>query len=165
MSARIYTYTAGDNGLHVNSYLVELQSGVVAVDAGLLNSDARAFRARLEALGKPLLGVLVTHPHPDHFNGITELVQGEEVPIHATADVARVIRATADAKRAQWGPVYGEEWPSQTVYPNALVDDGQAVALGRAVFRAHDLGAGESDSETIWLLEGPEPMAFVGDFV
>lgn len=57
---------SGEIGLFVNSYLVEGVDGVVAVDAPLLLSDGRAFRARLEALGKPLLGVLVTHPHPDH---------------------------------------------------------------------------------------------------
>ena len=46
MTPPVYTYSAGENGLHVNSYLVELESGIVAVDAGLLNSDARALRAR-----------------------------------------------------------------------------------------------------------------------
>jgi predicted nuclease with RNAse H fold len=35
-------------GLFVNSYLVEGSEGVVAIDAPLLLSDGRAFRARLE---------------------------------------------------------------------------------------------------------------------
>ena len=46
---------------------------MVAVDAPLLLSDGRAFRAR-QRRSKPLLGVLVTHPHPDHYNTITELL-------------------------------------------------------------------------------------------
>src|SRR5262245_416661 len=66
----VHTYRSGETGLFVNSYLVEGADGVVAVDAPLLLSDGRAFRARFEALGKPLLGVLVMHPHPDHYNTI-----------------------------------------------------------------------------------------------
>ena len=77
MAPIVHTYRSGETGLFVNSYLVEGADGVVAVDAPLLLSDGRAFRARLEALGKPLLGVLVTHPHPDHYNTITELLAGE----------------------------------------------------------------------------------------
>ena len=51
--------------------------------------------------------MFVTHAHPDHFNGVSELVRDRDVPVYAGAAVARVIREIADAKRAQWGPVYG----------------------------------------------------------
>ena len=55
MAPIVHTYRSGETGLFVNSYLVEGADGVVAVDALLLISDGRAFRARLEALRKPLL--------------------------------------------------------------------------------------------------------------
>ena len=58
MAPIVHTYRSGETGLFVNSYLVEGADGVVAIDAPLLKSDGRAFRARLEALKKPLLGVL-----------------------------------------------------------------------------------------------------------
>src|SRR4029453_13675752 len=106
----VHTYRSGETGLFVNSYLVEGRGGVVAIDAPLLLSDGRAFRARFEALGKPLLGVLVTHPHPDHYNTIGELLAGEEVPVIAHHDVDREIRASDESKRAHWGPRLGEEW-------------------------------------------------------
>jgi glyoxylase-like metal-dependent hydrolase (beta-lactamase superfamily II) len=76
MAPIVHTYRSGESGLFVNSYLVQGAEGVVAIDTPLLLSDGRAFRARFEALGKPLLGVLVTHPHPDHYNTITELLSG-----------------------------------------------------------------------------------------
>jgi hypothetical protein len=50
-----HCYRSGELGLFLNSYLVEGSDGVVAVEAPLLLSDGRAFRARLEALRKPLL--------------------------------------------------------------------------------------------------------------
>ena len=162
MAPIVHAYRSGETGLFVNSYLVEGSEGVVGVDAPLLLSDGRAFRARLEALRKPLLGALVTHPHPDHYNTITELVADEDVPVIAHADVDREIRAKDDAKRAQWGPMFGDEWPTSATFPNRTVTDEEAVELGDLRFTAWDFGACESESETVWLLDDGE-TAFVGD--
>jgi glyoxylase-like metal-dependent hydrolase (beta-lactamase superfamily II) len=158
----VHTYRSGEAGLFVNSYLVEGKEGVVAVDAPLLLSDGRAFRARLEALRKPLLGVLVTHPHPDHYNMIGELLAGEDVPVIALPDVEREIREKDDAKRAQWGPMFGDEWPASATFPSRMVADEESVELGDLRFTAWDFGPCESESETVWLL-GDGEIAFVGD--
>jgi glyoxylase-like metal-dependent hydrolase (beta-lactamase superfamily II) len=162
MAPIVHTYRSGETGLFVNSYLVEGADGVVAIDAPLLLSDGRAFRARFEALRKPLLGVLVTHPHPDHYNTIGQLVAGEGVPVIAHADVDREIRAKDDAKRAQWGPMFGDEWPADATFPNRTVADEESVELGDLRFTAWDFGPCESASETVWLL-GDGDVAFVGD--
>jgi glyoxylase-like metal-dependent hydrolase (beta-lactamase superfamily II) len=162
MAPIVHTYRSGETGLFVNSYLVEGGDGIVAVDAPLLLSDGRAFRARLEALGKPLLGVLVTHPHPDHYNTITDLLAGEEVPVIAHRDVDREIRASDDAKRAQWGPMFGDEWPAAATFPDRTVADEESVEFGDLRFTAWDFGPCESESETVWLL-GEGDTAFVGD--
>jgi glyoxylase-like metal-dependent hydrolase (beta-lactamase superfamily II) len=162
MAPIVHTYRSGETGLFVNSYLVEGADGVVAVDAPLLLSDGRAFRARLDALKKPLLGVLVTHPHPDHYNTIGELLAGEEVPVIARPGVDREIRAKDEAKRAQWGPMFGDEWPASATFPNRAVADEESVALDDLRFTAWDFGPCESESETVWLL-GDGDIAFVGD--
>jgi glyoxylase-like metal-dependent hydrolase (beta-lactamase superfamily II) len=162
MAPIVHTYRSGETGLFVNSYLVEGAEGVVAIDAPLLLSDGRAFRARLEALKKPLLGVLLTHPHPDHYNTIGQLLAGEEVPVIAHGDVDREIRAKDDAKRAQWGPMFGDEWPAGATFPNRTVADEESVELGDLRFTAWDFGPCESESETVWLL-GDGDVAFVGD--
>jgi glyoxylase-like metal-dependent hydrolase (beta-lactamase superfamily II) len=158
----VHTYRSGETGLFVNSYLVEGADGVVAVDAPLLLSDGRAFRARLEALKKPLLGVLVTHPHPDHYNTIGELLAGERVPVVAQSDVNNEIREKDDAKRAQWGPIFGDEWPASATFPNRVVADEEVLELGDLRFTAWDFGPCESVSETVWLL-GDGDIAFIGD--
>jgi glyoxylase-like metal-dependent hydrolase (beta-lactamase superfamily II) len=158
----VHTYRSGELGLFVNSYLVEGADGVVAIDAPLLISDGRAFRARIDALKKPLLGVLVTHPHPDHYNTISELLTGESVPVIAHRDVDREIRESDEAKRAQWEPMFGDEWPESATFPDRTVADEQAVELGDLRFTAWDFGPGESGSETVWLL-GEGETAFVGD--
>src|SRR6266699_2112345 len=144
----IHTYRAAEPGLFVNSYLVEAEAGVVAVDTGLLVSDIEALRARLRALHKPLLAILVTHPHPDHFNGVLGLVRDKEVPVYATAGVVRVIEEIADAKRAQWSPVYGAEWPAETYHPNSPLPDGTRVQLDELSFTVHEVGPAESHADS-----------------
>jgi glyoxylase-like metal-dependent hydrolase (beta-lactamase superfamily II) len=162
VAATVHTYRSGETGLFVNSYLVEGADGVAAIDAPLLLSDGHAFRARFEALGKPLLGVLVTHPHPDHYNTIGELLAGDDVPVIALGDVDREIRDKDDAKRAQWSPMFGDEWPSSATFPNQIAGDEEPIELGDLRFTAWDFGRAESESETVWLL-GDGDTAFIGD--
>jgi glyoxylase-like metal-dependent hydrolase (beta-lactamase superfamily II) len=161
----IHTYRAAEPGLNVNSYLVEAESGVVVVDTSLLVSDIEALRARLKALKKPLLAILVTHAHPDHFNGVAALVRDQEVPVYAAATVGQVIKQIAEAKRAQWSPVYGPEWPAETHYPDSLLVDGDRVQLGELTFTVRELGPAESHADSYFLLtaDGRPPVAFVGD--
>ncbi|HEY2489850.1 MAG TPA: MBL fold metallo-hydrolase [Streptosporangiaceae bacterium] len=161
----IHTYRAAEPGLNVNSYLVEAESGVVVVDTSLLVSDIGALRARLRALRKPLLAILVTHPHPDHFNGVAAVVQDQEVPVYAAATVGKVIEQIAEAKREQWSPVYGPEWPAQTYYPDVLLADGDRVQLAELTFTVREMGPAESHADSYFLLaaDGRPPVAFVGD--
>ena len=162
-SFKVHTYTAAEPGLFVNSYLLETAGGVVLVDAGLLVSDARALAARIAALRKPLLAAFVTHPHPDHFNGLPFVV-GEDVPVYATALVAKTIEASAIAKREQWQPVYGQEWPDRFRVPDRLVDDGGTVDAGGLRIAVHSVGGAESHADSYLLVEtGTAPVAFIGD--
>jgi glyoxylase-like metal-dependent hydrolase (beta-lactamase superfamily II) len=158
-SYHIHTYTAGEAGLFVNSYLVETTESVVLVDANLLLSDIRALAARIAALHKPLLGAFVTHAHPDHFNGLPALA-GDDVPIYAAADVADTIARIAEAKRAQWQPVYGDEWPDRHRVPDRRLATGDVVELGGLRFTLHAVGAAESHADSYLTLDD---RAFIGD--
>lgn len=161
----IHRYAAGAAGLFVNAYLVETPHGVVAIDATLTESDSKALRAKLDSLGKPLLAVLLTHGHPDHYNGVTNLVAGREAPVLATAGVDSVIRASDAAKEAQWRPVFKDEWPPRRMFPTRIVRDGASVTLDGATFTTHALGPGESHQDSYWVLDGAPHAAFIGDVV
>src|SRR4030095_13254506 len=79
----IHRFPAQHEGAFVTASLVETDSGVVAVDSLLTVSESRAMRQALVRLGKPLLAVLLTHSHPDHYGGLTELVAGLDVAVIA----------------------------------------------------------------------------------
>jgi glyoxylase-like metal-dependent hydrolase (beta-lactamase superfamily II) len=162
----VHRLAAEAAGIFANAYIVETDRGVVVIDGRLLTSDGKAVRARIEASKKPLLAVLVTHGHPDHYNGITEIVSGANVPIVATAGVDEVIRANDAAKEKQWSGTFGAEWPARRTFPNRIVKDGQSVTFGGLTFTVHDLGPGESHFDSYWTTElGGGRIAFIGDAV
>jgi glyoxylase-like metal-dependent hydrolase (beta-lactamase superfamily II) len=162
---RIHRHSAGPEGALVNAYLVETSEGIVAVDGTLTVFDGRALRAQFESLGKPLLAVLVTHAHPDHYGGIVELVDRDDVPVIATAGVDAVIRRDDGIKEEILRPMFGEEWPPKRMFPTRTVSDGQSVDLGGVSFTVLDLGPGESPHDSVWFLGNERRMVFLGDQV
>ncbi|HVY49061.1 MAG TPA: MBL fold metallo-hydrolase, partial [Minicystis sp.] len=165
-AARVHAHAAGEKAFFANAYLVETEHGVVAIDAPFTVTEAKAFRAELDALGKPLLAALVTHAHPDHVNGLGELVRGSNAPIVALAGVDATLREIDGPKRAYWSPIYKDEYPATTAFPTRTVRPREKLVFDGVAFTALDLGAGESADEGVWLVDdGARRVAFVGDLV
>jgi len=162
----VVTCTSGARTFLTNAFLVELPNGVVAIDAMMTVSDARQVRDRLDALRKPLLAVLITHGHPDHYNGVGELIRGlDDVPIIATQGVDEAMRRTDDAKAVKWQPVFGDDWPARRTFPNRLVHDGDVLHFDGVPFEAREFGPGESNWDLVWIVGRHPRVAFVGDMV
>ncbi len=141
MTPRIHVYTAPADKFFVNSFLIETDQGVIVVDTQFLVSTARELGARLDGLGKPLAAVIVTHPHPDHYNGLPVLMQSRPpVPVYANAATIEGIRATQADKRATWTPVYGADYPTIDGLPDHPVGAEETLVIAGAELRLIDLG-------------------------
>lgn len=65
--------------------------------------DVSAILAAVEADGRKLSGIFLTHHHDDHINGVPGLLQRVDVPVYvqqAEVDFAEVLRPFASAIRA-----------------------------------------------------------------
>ena len=72
-------------------------TGLVSAGADSGDAGAGAHPRATGGVGQFARGVLVAHPHPDHYNSVRELLAGEEVPVIAHRDVDREIRTWDDA--------------------------------------------------------------------
>jgi glyoxylase-like metal-dependent hydrolase (beta-lactamase superfamily II) len=159
----IHRYPTEHEGAFVNAYLVETESAIVAVDSLLTVSDSRALRAGMETLRKPLVAVLLTHSHPDHYAGLTALVAGDDVPIIAPQGVTNTIARDDHAKDEIVGPMFGDEWPSVRTFPNTPIRDGESVTFDGVTFTVVDVGPSESPHDSPWILGSDERIVFLGD--
>jgi glyoxylase-like metal-dependent hydrolase (beta-lactamase superfamily II) len=159
----IHRHSSPADAALVNAYLVETSEGIVAIDSLLTVSDSRALRRAVERLGKPLLAVLLTQSHPDHYGGLTELVAGDDVPIVAPQGVHDVIRRDDPLKEQILRPMFGDEWASRRTFPNTVVADGDTITFGEASFTVIDLGPSESPHDSPWLLGDDQRTVFLGD--
>jgi glyoxylase-like metal-dependent hydrolase (beta-lactamase superfamily II) len=160
----VHTHASSEGGIFANAYIVESPNGLVAVDATLTESESKALHHDVDTLGKPLLAVLVTHPHPDHVAGITNLVGPDSPKIIATQAVLDLMRALEEPKRKQWTLVYGDEWVAHWTYPNIVAASGESFTFDGVSYSVLDTGAGgDSDTNSVWFIETPRRTAFVGD--
>jgi glyoxylase-like metal-dependent hydrolase (beta-lactamase superfamily II) len=127
-------------------------------------SDGQRLRARVDRIGKPLAGVVVTHAHPDHYGAVVALVGDSDVPVYAVGGVDDVIRRDDAEKEAILRPMFGAEWATARTFPTHRVGDGARVTIGGSSFRVVDAGPGESPHDSWWLLESAgRTRAFAGD--
>jgi glyoxylase-like metal-dependent hydrolase (beta-lactamase superfamily II) len=150
MTVAIHTYTASPEKFFVNSFIVESDTGLVLIDTQFLLSSARELAARIAAIGKPLDAIIVTHPHPDHFNGLPVILDAfGKVPVFANRPTIAAIAATQAAKRAAWTPIYGSDYPPTDALPDRELGPDETVTLAGVAFRVVDLGPGESADITV----------------
>ena len=160
---KIHPFPEKTEGAFVNAYLVETDSGVVAVDGLLTLSAAKEMRSALDRLAKPLRAALVTQSHPDHYAGLSEIVAGYDVPIFAPQGVIDTITADDSIKNDIVGPMFGEEWPAKRVFPDMPIRDGESVTFDDVTFTVIDLGPSESPHDSPWVLGDDEGIVFLGD--
>ena len=146
---QISVFKSPESALLVNSFIIETQNGIIVIDTQFLVSEARKLKQEVEKLGKPLLGVIVTHPHPDHFNGVGVLCEYLEIPIYATQSTVDDIKAIEAGKREFWKQVYGDDYPNSTTLPNRIVESKEELVIDGIHLVIDDLGAGESSDITV----------------
>ena len=153
-----------NRGFAVNSWLVETRTGLVVVDTQFTVSEAEKLARAVRQSGR---ATQRHHRHPSAPRSLQRNLPPAAARTgsslcHAGHD--RWIRATAEAKRAQWKPTYGADYPNATCVPDHPLDQAASWTVDGVRFESRDFGPGESLTESIVLARAAH-AAFVGDLV
>jgi len=89
---RIHSYLAPDDSLGVTTQLIETPSRIVAVDGQFALASADEVVDYVRGLGKPIDRLIISHAHPDHYQGAARF----GAPVHALPETIAGIIAMGD---------------------------------------------------------------------
>ncbi len=161
---QIHKYTSSSPGL-VNSWIIETENGVVVIDTQQLLSEAKNLLLEVNKIDKPILGVMITHPHPDHIGGTAVLLKGTaNVPIYSTQSVFNIMKTDTGGKIELAKKFHANDYADQIVLPNRIVSSGENVTIDGITYNFEDLGPGEAGDMTLIYLPS-QKILFTGDVV
>ncbi|MEU5595011.1 MBL fold metallo-hydrolase [Streptomyces sp. NPDC020298] len=138
-AVRIHSYMSPADTFHATTQLIETSARIIAIDAQLLPAHADEVVDYAKGLGKPLDRLIVTHAHPDHYNGAARF----GVPVHSLARVCEQIVARGDSPLPT-----GTVIPVADFTPTVDLSPGTEVIDGvRFVFEA--VSGGEAADELL----------------
>jgi glyoxylase-like metal-dependent hydrolase (beta-lactamase superfamily II) len=148
----------------VNTFWIATGRGAVVVDAQRELSKAREALSQLEAAGAgPVLAVILTHPHPDHFGGLGVFApEGSGIPVFASRCTRDAVAADRFGLVAKSRQAVGDDFPARPRLPDHVLADGVAVEVGGVTLVPHEFGAGEAECMTVLHLPS-EGAVFAAD--
>ena len=146
---KVHIHMSSPDAFFVNSFIVEGVRSLVLVDTQFVLSEAILLADRIAELRKPLAAILITHPHPDHYNGLASILEIHAgTQVYATTGTIDGIRETAGPKRAYWTPIIGANYPQRFAIPDITVRDGERLTIDGIELVVDDFGPGECSDNT-----------------
>ena len=161
---QIHNYTSLPPG-PVNSWIIESKNGVVVIDTQRQLSEGKNVLEEAKKINKPILGVIITHPHPDHINGAEALLNGTaNVPIYSTQSTFDIMKNDKGGLIALSKQILGNDYSNQTILPNNIVKSGKNITIDEITYNFEDIGPGEAGDMTLIYLPS-QKILFTGDVV
>lgn len=136
---QLSVYVADSSSFHVTSTLIYGATEAVLVDAQFRNSDAEKLADRVEATGRRLKAIFVSHPDDDHYIGLAVLRQRfPGTPIYMSAAARSEFERTSARYLAGSRSFQPSETPDSLPTPE-LLPSTQLLVDGAAVEVVTDL--------------------------
>jgi hypothetical protein len=122
---KIHSYLSPADGFHVNTQMIEGPTAVVIFDGQLLLPYAGEVASYVQALGKPVDRIILSHAHTDHWSGLQVLTDRfPDARVFALDGVANQLRARGQARLDSFRPIYGDRIATKVTIPTETVTEG-----------------------------------------
>jgi glyoxylase-like metal-dependent hydrolase (beta-lactamase superfamily II) len=136
-------FNASEAGAWSNSYLISDADEALLFDVFQLRSDASQLADNVEASGKRLAKVWISHAHPDHFLQLDLILDRfPDAKVLTTANVLEDLRADGPWMFDLLNGKLGAEAAKRLVEPTAI--DGSSLPLGESSLEVVEFGGGEA---------------------
>ena len=158
----IRSYASADPD-SVNSHLIETPEGVVVIGAQRTFSEAERALARVERTGKPVLAVIISVPHTDHYGGLARWRDAfPDAQVIAAEATLESMRTDGEGYIASRKEALGDDFPSQAEVdanlPATIVVDGQEITIDGLRMVFHDLPGNNAPTNTMVQLPDHEVL-------
>lgn len=158
-------YQAGSDSFRVNSYLIETAKSVILIDTQFTNNDFKSLSEAINRAGKPLAAIIISHPHPDHYNNLAALIRKyPSIPVYATAETTAAIKRDDQKHRTLWSGVYRSFYPTDLAFPTHTLRKGETRTFDGVTLAFDTLESGESVNQLLIHFPAINTL-FVGDLV
>ncbi|MBL1143275.1 MAG: quinoprotein relay system zinc metallohydrolase 1 [Proteobacteria bacterium] len=155
-----FSYENGGN--IVNTGFIVTEQGVVVIDSGPSKRYGQQMREAISKVtNKPIIKILITHHHPDHFLGNQAF---QDVPIYALAETIKLIKRDGDGFLDNLYRMSGP-WMSGTDFSVVEI---KALVLKQEKIANHTLKYfkfGGHTSADLVILDESTGVLFTGDLV
>src|SRR5260370_27160489 len=122
---KIRSYLSRADGFHVNTQMIEGPTAVVIFDGQLLLPYAGEVASYVQALGKPVDLIILSHAHTDHWSGLQVLTERfPDARVFALDGIADQLRARGSARLDSFRPIYGERIATKVTIPTETITEG-----------------------------------------
>src|SRR5260370_14880789 len=105
--------------------VIEGQTAVVSFDGQLLVPYAGEVASYVQALGKPVDRIILSHAHTDHWSGLQVLTDRfPDARVFALDGVADHLRARGQARLDSFRPIYGDRIATKVTIPTETITEG-----------------------------------------
>jgi glyoxylase-like metal-dependent hydrolase (beta-lactamase superfamily II) len=150
----------------VNTYWIETPGGgLIVIDTQRDTIHAAQAVKAVQAVGKPVRAILITHAHPDHYTGIGQFKAAfPDAIVYASKATTTAIRDDTYG----WSAITQKEAPAITprtfVPPDKAFEDNATLQIDGVTIITRELGAGEAHDTTAYYLPASGDL-YAGDAI
>ena len=125
---KIHTFVAPESFISNATHVIETKNQCIVIDGQFVVPYALQFREYVDAIGKPISRVYLSHGHPDHFFGIGAAFADCE--IYALQETIDFIKVAGESIRDELAKGYGDFVTKTIAVPQNVITAGEETIDG-----------------------------------